>query len=93
MTDPDPTPHDGIAPVAGNAIDPATARTRFFLLTALRFAGAFGVVFGLIIHGGQVNWVDPAIRGPVGIAMVVGGGIIMLAVIPVLIRRWRNPPK
>ena len=72
---------------------PATqqqSRRRFIALSAWRFAGAFGIILGLVVNAGRIGWIAPGVAGPLGIAMVVAGAIIMIVVIPTLLRRWRS---
>lgn len=68
-----------------------TERNRWLALSAMRILAAVMVMAGLLIAYGERDWVDPAIRLPLGLAIAAIGFFDFLVVVPMLARRWRSP--
>jgi hypothetical protein len=71
-----------------NSPDPA--RSRFLILTVMRFAAAILVMLGILLAYDRVSWVDPAISAPLGYVLIAVGIADLLLVVPMLARRWRS---
>jgi hypothetical protein len=71
-------------------VDPAVSRQRYFTLILLRFSGTALVLAGLVINAGRLSWIDREMAGPLGIAVVILGAVILIGVVPSLVRRWRS---
>lgn len=69
---------------------PDRARNRFIALTAMRFIAAILVMVGILLVYDRVGWVDPAISGPLGYALIAVGIADLLLIVPMLARRWRS---
>lgn len=66
---------------------PDPARTRFFILQAIRWSGVALVVIGLMIVQRRIDLPEEA-----GYALLLFGVIDTLFVPILLIRRWKSPP-
>ncbi len=70
-------------------VSDATARNRYFAMTAARIAGAIGAVFGVVLLGRA----DDMAGKLLGVAIVLAA-LYMIATVPrALARRWRTPPE
>jgi hypothetical protein len=65
----------------------ALARGRYWVITAVRLAGAAMVVVGLLIYNGNIQ-TDPL----VGYFLIVVGLVDVFLMPMVLARKWRTPP-
>ena len=72
------------APAPGSGGDPAQAR--FFAMSAIRLLGVAGVILGILVNQGRIDW-------PQGLGwLLMGTGLVAVFVLPlVLARRWRTP--
>lgn len=68
----------------------AQARTRFIMLSLLRFIAAAAILFGIVLAFDKLSAVPHEIGQPMGYALVGVGLIDLLLVIPFLARRWRS---
>ncbi|RJF93913.1 hypothetical protein [Sphingomonas cavernae] len=66
----------------------ALARTRYFIMTFARIAGALMVFFGIVVTAGRFENIPPLI----GYVLVVVGLVDIVLVPRALARRWRTPP-
>jgi hypothetical protein len=65
------------------------ARTRFFVIGAVRLAGALTIAFAVAISYGRI----PGVPNAVGFGLL-GIGIIEMIVLPqMLVARWKSPPE
>ncbi len=67
------------------------ARTRFFMLMALRIVAVVLVVFGVMLTIGELTAVSPDIARPLGIALMGIGIVDLFVILPMMTRRWRSP--
>ncbi len=63
------------------------ARTRFFVISAVRLAGAVLVLLGLVIAYGRWEGAPPA----VGMVLTIIGALGFAVAPRLLARRWRSP--
>ena len=63
------------------------ARTRFFIISAVRLAGAVVMLLGLVVASGRWEGWPPV----AGIAAVLIGGFGFAIAPRLLARRWRSP--
>lgn len=63
------------------------AKSRFFLLQALRWTGLAMVLVGLLIVRHRIEWPETS-----GYALVVAGIFSLLIAPTLLARRWKSPP-
>lgn len=77
-----------------NADDPELrARARFYYIGAMRLAGAFMVMAGMIIAAGRWPLVDPDTDRIIG-AVIAILGFADFFIVPILLaRRWKSPPQ
>ncbi|WP_309623328.1 hypothetical protein [Novosphingobium sp.] len=66
--------------------DEADAKTRLFILTAVRLASAALIGVGMAIIVGKID-----VPRPAGIAFVIFGLLELLLLPPFLIRKWKTP--
>lgn len=64
------------------------AKTRFLILTAIRFGGVILALAGAAILSGKVDLPREA-----GMVLLVIGAIDVLLIPPLLLRRWKTPPR
>jgi uncharacterized membrane protein YfcA len=70
-------------------VSDATARNRYFAITATRIAGAVGAVLGVLLLARAEDIAGKLL----GIAIVLAA-LYMIATVPrALARRWRTPPE
>ncbi len=66
------------------------ARSRHFILSALRFTGAALTLFGCLIYAGKVDFVSGDGSNFVGIALILAG-LVDFFWIPLALKNfWRN---
>jgi hypothetical protein len=65
-----------------------TARSRFFVIGAVRLAGAVTVALAVAIAYGRIDGVP----GEVGYGLLVLGVIELLVLPQMLVARWKSPP-
>lgn len=64
------------------------ARSRFFVIGAIRLAGAVTIALAVAIAYGRINGI-PQVAGYV----LLAAGIIEMIIVPqVLVARWKSPP-
>lgn len=68
--------------------DEADAKTRLFVITAVRLASLALIGVGLAIVVGKID-----IPRPAGIAFVLFGLAELFLLPPFLLRKWRTPPQ
>lgn len=66
--------------------DEADAKTRLFVLTAVRLASMALIMVGLLIVAGKIDMPKPA-----GIAFAVFGLLELVLLPAFLIRKWKSP--
>ncbi|MEQ1510806.1 MAG: hypothetical protein ABL909_10465 [Sphingopyxis sp.] len=71
-----------------NAPDPAKAR--FFAITGLRVMAIALIAFGAAIAAGHIAWIAPGIAPAIGIVIIGVGLLGLIAIVPMLIRRWKS---
>lgn len=64
----------------------ADAKTRFFILSAVRLASVALIAVGMAIIAGKID-----IPKPAGIAFAVFGLLELLLLPPFLTRKWKSP--
>ncbi|MFO1254511.1 MAG: hypothetical protein U1E37_02450 [Sphingomonadaceae bacterium] len=67
--------------------DEADAKTRFFILSAVRLASVALIAAGLAIVAGKL----PSIPKPAGIIFTIFGLLELLLLPPFLARKWKSP--
>lgn len=65
---------------------PGDAKTRFFVLSAVRLASVALIAAGMMIVSGKL-----AVPRPAGIAFLIFGLLELLLLPPFLVRKWRTP--
>lgn len=65
-----------------------TARARFFVIGAVRLAGALTIALAVAISYGKIDGIPNA----VGFALLAIGVIEMIVMPQVLVARWKSPP-
>lgn len=68
--------------------DDSKARTRFFVIGAVRLAGAVTVALAVAISYGRFEGIPPA----AGFALLAAGIVEMIVVPQILVARWKSPP-
>jgi hypothetical protein len=64
----------------------ADAKTRFFILSAVRLASLALIAVGMAIIAGKID-----IPKPAGIAFAIFGLLELLLLPPFLVRKWKSP--
>lgn len=64
------------------------ARSRFFVIGAIRLAGAVTIALAVAIAYGRINGIPQA----AGYALLAVGIIEMIVIPQVLVARWKSPP-
>ncbi len=67
------------------------ARSRYFLLTAMRIAAAAMIVAGMILAFGERDWFEPETQRIIGYLLMLVGFLDLLVALPILLRRWKTP--
>lgn len=65
-----------------------TARSRFFVIGAIRLAGAITIALAVAITFGRID----GIASEFGIGLLVLGVIAMIVLPQLLVARWKSPP-
>lgn len=68
--------------------DESDARTRFFILSAIRLLSVALILAGLLIVAGKLP-----IPRPAGYGFMLFGLLELLLLPPFLARKWKSPPK
>lgn len=68
--------------------DESDAKTRFFIISAVRLASAALIITGMLILTGKL-----ALPKPAGIGFMIFGILEMVLLPPFLIRKWKTPER
>lgn len=68
--------------------DDSKARSRFFVIGAVRLAGAITIALSVAISYGKIAGIPNA----VGFALLAIGIVEMIVVPQMLVARWKSPP-
>lgn len=68
--------------------DDSKARSRFFVIGAVRLAGAITIALAVAISYGKIAGIPNA----VGFALLAIGIVEMIVVPQMLVARWKSPP-
>lgn len=73
-----------------NPADEARARSRFFILAALRLTGALLVMLGFAVIAGKIDLAGPDMNRVIGAVLVLVGAFDFSVAPMLLARRWKR---